>query len=167
MASHCSQGVSLITNVLNLLQADDCSVVSACNEKGSSWYIAYCRPCAVSLAQRLCSYTRKSALESAKAIPWQRFLGLSSLNRQQDSSRLTSSECFDQIEILDPELLGGGPQSAFLDVRGICVRTGRDVLALEVEDKTLLSLSLLFIDRWRAILAVAFVAVDGVRQGVF
>ena len=35
MASHCSQGVSFITDVLDLLQANDCSVVSVCNRNRS------------------------------------------------------------------------------------------------------------------------------------
>lgn len=38
---------------------------------------------------------------------------------------------------------------------------------MKIEDESLFSFLLLFVEGWRAVLAVAFIAVNGMRQGIF
>ena len=79
----------------------------------------------------------------------------------------TGAKSFDQIEVLYSQLLGRRSQGLDFDIGGVGVRTSADVLMLVVENESFLSFFLFLIDWWGLILAIAFVAVYGMCQGIF
>lgn len=174
MASNSCECSPFISNMLHLLQPNDCrsmALDTTClplSDVKVSMF-SYCRFCVISSVQRLgnrcCSLNRQLRLQ---AIPWRTFLdrfNLHSADFHFRNLRLTRAKSLDKLEVLYSELMRRCCE-LFIP-RGVCylVRSQRLCIFAEVGDELFFLLAFLVID-WGRIGGGAPVAVQEFMRSV-